>query len=121
MAFELELDALARQLALNSVVLSYQDTQLKLAFLPELDVMLNRELEQQIKTAIEVKLGLSLNIEFISQPVLQVETPHQADVRKQEQARQQVIQHIRQDPVVQQLNSLFAAELIEQSVKKRNA
>lgn len=120
LAFELELDALARQLALNAVVLSYRDDQLKLAFLPELDVMLNRDLEQQIKKAIEVKLGVSLNIEFKSQPRLEVETPQQASERKQEQARLRVIQDIQQDPVVQQLNTLFGAELIQHSVKKRN-
>lgn len=120
LAFELELDALARQFALNSVVQSFRDSQLKLAFSPELEVMLNSDLEQQIKKAIEAKLGLSLNIEFISQPRLNVETPQQAGERKQEQARLRVIEDIQQDPVVQQLNTLFGAELIHQSVKKRN-
>lgn len=121
LAYQLELNAVARQLVLNSVVISWQDNHLKLAFLPELEVMLNQDLEGQIKQAIEGKLGVSLNLVFNSQPVLDAETPQQAYERKQEQARQQVIVDIRQDPVVRQLNTLFGAELIENSVKKTNS
>ena len=119
LAYQLELNAVARQLVLNSVVISWQQNHLKLGFLPELEVMLNQDLEGQIKRAIEAKLGLSLNLVFQSQAVLDAETPQQAFERKQEQARQQVILQIRQDPVVRQLNTLFGAELIEHSVKKK--
>lgn len=121
LAYQLELNAVARQLVLNSVVISWQQNHLKLGFLPELEVMLNQDLEGQIKRAIEAKLGLSLNLVFKSQAALDAETPQQAFERKQEQARQQVILEIRQDPVVRQLNSLFGAELIEQSVKKNHS
>ena len=103
---------------MNSVVKSYADNRLHLVFLPELEVMLKPDIESQIKQAIEHKLGVSLNLEFGSTASLDCETPHQADVRKQEQHRQQVIQSIKQDPVVMQLKTVFGAELIEESVKK---
>lgn len=118
-AFELDLGALARQFALNSIVKSYQDHELKLAFLPELEVMLNADIEKQIKQAVETKLGVSLKLELVSLPTLDVETPQEAGVRKLEQERQTVIQQIHQDPVVIQLKSVFGAELIEPSVKKK--
>jgi hypothetical protein len=120
-AYQLELNAVARQLVLNSVVVSWQKNHLQLGFLPELEVMLNQDLEAQIKRAIEAKLGLSLNLIFKSQPTLDAETPQQAFEREQEQARQQVILQIRQDPVVQQLNALFGAELLEHSVRKNSS
>jgi len=119
-AFELNLKAIARQIVLNTVVNSYTDNTLKLGFLPELEVMLKPEIEKQIKKAVEQQLGVSLKLEFISMSALDVETPHQAEVRRLEQERQAVIQQIHQDGMVQQLKSVFGAELIEQSVRKRN-
>ena len=118
LAHALQLDALAKQVAINSVVQSWQDNQLKLAYLPELEVMIKPEIKQQIKQAITASVGVSLTLEFISVPALDTETPHQAKLRLQEQERQAAIQSIRQDPVVQQLHSVFGAELIEQSVQK---
>lgn len=82
--------------------------------------MLKADIEEQIKQAIERLFGVSLRLEFVSSATLDVETPHQAEIRKLEQERQSVIRAIHQDPVVQQLKSVFGAELIEQSVKKRN-
>ncbi len=119
LAFELDLDALARQLVLNSTVQSSQNNELKLAFLPELEVLLKPQVEQQIKTALESKLGVSLKIEFISQPLLDGETPQAFKQRKQEQERQDVIRQIKVDPVVVKLKTLFGAELIEPSVSKQ--
>jgi len=103
---------------LNSIVESYADQRLQLAFLAELEVMLKPDLERQIKQAIEHKLGVSLSLELHSVPSLAVETPHQASLRKLEQQRQSMIRAIHEDPVVEQLKSVFGAELVENSVKK---
>jgi DNA polymerase-3 subunit gamma/tau len=118
-AFQLKLDAISRQIVLNSVVDSYQDNRLKLSLLPDLEVMLKPDIEKQIKQAIEQQLGVSLNLEFNTVAELDVETPQQADLRMQEQERQAVIRSIRQDSEVQQLEQIFGAKLIENSVKKR--
>ena len=120
LAFELELNAVPRQIVLNCIVESYTDKHLILAFLPELEVMLKPDLERQIKQAIEHKLGVSLNLELKSSATLAVETPHQAEVRKQEEERQSMIRSIRQDALVQQLKTVFSAELVEDSVQKRS-
>ena len=119
MAAELNLDAFARQIVLNSVVTSYDDSLLKLTYLAELDVMLKPEIKLQIKQAIEDKLGVSLSLEFESALRLDSETPQQADTRKQEQDRLDAIREIQQDPVVMQITETFGAELILPSVKKR--
>lgn len=120
LAFELDLNAVSRQFVLNCIVESYTDKHLILAFLPELEVMLKPDLERQIKQAIEHKLGVSLNLELKSSATLAVETPHQAEVRKQEEERQSMIRSIRQDALVQQLKTVFSAELVEDSVQKRS-
>jgi len=120
LAFELELNAVPRQIVLNCIVESYTDKHLILAFLPELEVMLKPDLERQIKQAIEHKLGVSLNLDLKSSATLAVETPHQAEVRKQEEERQSMIRSIRQDALVQQLKTVFSAELVEDSVQKRS-
>lgn len=118
LAHELDLDALAGQVVINCVVNSWQDNQLTLAYLPELELMIKPEIKAQIKRAIETRLGLELKLEFITQERLQAETPQQARVRLLEEERQSAIAAIKQDPVVQKLNSLFGARLIENSVKK---
>lgn len=120
LAFELELDGLARQIVLNSIVHEYTDKRLQLRFLAELQLMIKPDLERQIKQAIEHKLEVSLSLEFQPSPALDCETPHQARLRNLEQERQGVIQAIRQDPVVQQIKAVFGAELVEDSVNKRD-
>jgi len=117
-AHELDLEALPGQVVINCVVQSWQDNHLQLAYLPELELMIKPGVKDQIKQAIESKLGLELKLDFISVPRLDAETPQQAYVRLQQEEHQAAIVAIRQDPVVQKLNSLFGARLIENSVKK---
>ncbi len=118
LAFELQLDAIARQVVLDAVVESYDNDRLALGYPADMNVMLKPGIKEQIKQAIEARLGVSLAIEFNGRQSLEVETPRQADSRKQEELRQAAIRSIRQTPVVQQLNRLFAAELVEASVRK---
>jgi hypothetical protein len=120
-AFDLKLDGIARQFAINSIVKSWADNRLHLAFKPELEVMLKPELEAQIKQAIGQQLGVSLTLELSTQAVLDVETPYEASLRKLEQERQQVMRAIEQDELVQQLKESFGVELVEASVKKQQS
>lgn len=117
-AHQLELDAMAGQLVINCIVHSWQDNELQLAYLPELEVIIKPEIKQQIKQALQTRLGVSLSVEFISVPVLNAETPQQARIRMQQEELQSAIESIRQQPMVQKLHAVFGAELIEQSVKK---
>jgi hypothetical protein len=118
LAHELDLDGLARQLVINCVVKSWQQDHLQLAYLPELELMAKPEIKGQIKQAVESRLGLELKLDFFSVPELDAETPQQAYLRKQEEQRLATIERIKEDPVVQKLNKVFGAVLIENSVKK---
>ncbi len=118
LAFDLPLEGIGRQLALNSIVCSWQNNELVLGHLPELEVLVKPEIEDQIRQALGDRFGVSLKLELTSLPELPVETPQQAGVRRAEAERQTAIAAIRQDPVVQRLHSVFGAELIEDSVRK---
>ena len=121
LAFQLELDGIARQVVLHSVVELYDEQQLRLAFAPELELMLKPDIKNQIKASIERKLSVSLAVEFEARSPLKAETPQKAHQRKQEEDRRQAIVRIRDHNMVQKLNRLFNAQLIEASVKKHNS
>ncbi len=118
LAFELKLEGIAREFAINSIVTLWDQQRLQLQFKAELEVMRNPEIEAQIKQAIEQQLGVKFSLEMSSQDSLAVETPSEARARKLEQQRQQAIHAIRQDEMVQQLQSAFGVELNEASVRK---
>jgi hypothetical protein len=108
------------QVAINTVVAEWRGNRLRLAHLPEYEVMIKPETGQQIRQALQSALGVELTLEFVAQPTLDAETPYQAHLRHEAEARQQAISAIRQDPTVQQLRAVFGAELIENTVKKLN-
>jgi len=109
---------MARQVALNCIVAEYRDQRLELALLPEMELLLKPEISEAIRQAIEAKLGVSLSLEIRTQPELPCETPAQALQRREAEQRRQVIEAIREDPVVRELQRTFGAELIEDSVRK---
>jgi DNA polymerase-3 subunit gamma/tau len=118
LAPELGLDGMARQVALNCIVTDYADQRLELALLPEMELLLKPEIRDSIRQAIGEKLGVSLSLEIRTQPELPCETPAQALQRLENEQRRQVIEAIREDPVVRELQQVFGAELIEDSVRK---
>ncbi len=103
---------------MNSVVDSFSDTQLCLKLPPELKRLSNQTIEQEIRQAIQAKLGVSCKLDLAEQAQLEVETPHQAMVRQQEEHRQHAIGEIRQCNVVKKLHQAFGVELVESSVRK---
>jgi len=109
---------MAREVALNSIVASYADGRLELGLLPEMELMLKPEIGEGIRKAIEAQLGVSLQLEFRSLDRLPCETPSQAARREAEQQRRAVIEEIRRDPVVLELERYFGARLDESSVRK---
>jgi len=118
LAPRLKLDSLARQVVLNSVVTEYADGKLQLALLPEMEWLVKPEIRDAICAAIEAELGVSLDLDIRSRDALPWETPEQAGRRQAEQRRQRVIEAIRQDPVVNELQRRFDAELVETSVRE---
>lgn len=120
LAFELGLQGLAQEIAINSIVESYDQNHLCLKLEPEILELANATIRNEITQAIESKLGVSLSVDLLAQDKLTVETPQQARIRAQEEHRRAAIDAIRQEAVVQKLHQAFGAELVESSVTKRD-
>jgi len=120
LAFELGLQGLAQEIAINSIVESYDQNHLCLKLEPEILELANATIRDEITQAIESKLGVSLSVDLLAQDKLTVETPQQARIRAQEEHRRAAIDAIRQEAVVQKLHQAFGAELVESSVTKRD-
>jgi len=120
-ADELGLQGLAQEIVLNSTLESLQQDYLCLNLTGELLEFVNPTIEEEIRQAVEIKLGVSLKLEFLAQDELDVETPRQFKLRTQQDRRQVIIEAIRLDDTVKKLNDAFGAELIESSVRKINA
>ena len=118
LAYELGLQGLAQEIAINSIVESYERNHLCLKLQPEILELVNATIRDEITQAIASKLGVSLKLELRARDQLEVETPQQARIREQEEQRQAAIEAIRQEHIVRKLRQAFGAELVESSVKK---
>ena len=118
LAFNLGLQGLAQEIAVNSVVDAYDGNVMRLLMTPELKNLVNPGLETEIQQAIEAKLTVSCRLELLTQAELNVETPQQARVRELEEDRQRAIGEIRENEIVKKLGRAFGAELDESTVRK---
>lgn len=118
LAYELGLQGLAQEIAINSIVESYGQNHLCLILQPEILELVNATIRGEITQAIASKLGVSLKLDLRAQDQLEVETPQQARIRELEEQRQAAIDAIRQEDIVRKLHQAFGAELVESSVKK---
>lgn len=112
------MQGLAQEIAVNSVVESFEPDRLCLKMTTEMKELVNPTREVEIQQAIESKLGVSCKLELVSQPQIDVETPYQARIREQEEHRQSAIELIKQSDTVKKFNRAFGAELVEASVRK---
>lgn len=112
------MQGLAQEIAVNSVVESFESNCLRLNLGAELKEIVNSAIEWEIQQAVEKKLNVSCKLELIGQSKLACETPYEARVRQQEEHRQAAISVIRESEVVVKLNRAFGAELVESSVRK---
>jgi DNA polymerase-3 subunit gamma/tau len=117
-ACELGLRGLALEIAMNSTLETLQDDYICLNLTREILELVNPAIEDEIRQAIEIKLGVSLNLELLAQDVLEVETPQQYKQRELQDQKKTTIEEIRQDRIVKKLNDAFGAVLIESSVIK---
>jgi DNA polymerase-3 subunit gamma/tau len=117
-ACELGLQGLAQEIALNSTLESLQQDYLCLNLSNELLDLVNPTIEDEIRQAVENKLGVSLKLEMLALDELEMETPQQFKQRVQQDHKLATIEAIKQDEVVKKLNDAFGAELIEASVTK---
>lgn len=117
-ASELGLQGLALEIALNSTLETLQEDYICLNLSREILDLVNPAIEDEIRQAIEIKLGVSLKLELLAQDELEVETPQQYKQRALRDQKQVTIEAIRQDRIVKKLKDTFGAELIESSVRK---
>ncbi|MDX8399346.1 MAG: DNA polymerase III subunit gamma/tau C-terminal domain-containing protein, partial [Gallionellaceae bacterium] len=118
LAYDLGLQGLAQEIAVNSIVDSFESNHLRLKLSPELRELVNTGIEKEIRQAVQSKLNVSCKLEIIAEARLSSETPYQARVRVQEELRQAAIVAIRQSETVKKLNRAFGAELVESTVRK---
>ena len=119
-AGELGLHGLALEIALNSTLETLQEDYICLNLTREILELVNPAIEDEIRQAIEIKLGVSLKLELLAQDEPEVETPQQYKQRALQDQKQATIEEIRQDRIVKKLNDAFGAELVESSVRKIN-
>jgi DNA polymerase-3 subunit gamma/tau len=117
-AYELGLIGLAQEIAVNSTLETIHQNHLRLNLTADMHKLANPLIEDEIRQAIETKLGVSLKLDLHTQDSLQVETPHLYKQRRQREQRQTAIEKIRQDGIVRKLGDAFGAELDESSVRK---
>ncbi len=118
LAYDLGLQGLSQEIAVNSVVDSFESNHLCLKLTPELREIVSPAIEQEIRQALESKLDVSCKLEFLAQSKLENETPYEAKNRIKEAHRQAAISVIKESDVVIKLNRAFGTELVESSVRK---
>jgi len=121
MAYDLGLQGLAQEIAVNSTLDKPGDHKFRLSLNPEIFKLANSQIEDEIRQAIASKLGVSLKLELLAQDQLLVETPRQFLQRRLHEQRLAAIDEIKQDSTVRKLSDAFGAELVESSVKKIDA
>jgi hypothetical protein len=118
LAYELGLQGLAQEIAVNSTLDQLDESHFYLNLNAEILKLSDPLIEDEIRQAIASKLGVSLNIELRAQDQLQVETPRLFLQRRLQEQREAVIEEIKQDSIVRKLGDAFDAELIVSSVRK---
>jgi len=117
-AYDLGLQGLAQEIAVNSTLDRVDEHNFRLSLNSEIFKLANSQIEDEIRQAIASKLGVSLKLELLAQDQLSVETPQLFLQRRLREQRLAVIDEIKQDSTVRKLGSAFGAELVESSVRK---
>ena len=118
LAYELGLQGLAQEIAVNSTLYQADEFHFHLNLNPEILKLADPLIEDEIRQAITAKLGVSLNLELRAQDQLEVETPRLFLQRRLQEQREAVIEEIKRDSIVRKLGDAFDAELIVSSVRK---
>jgi len=117
-AYDLGLQGLAKEIAVNSTLDRLGEHKFRLSLNPEIFKLADSQIEDEIRQAIASKLGVSLKLELLAQDQLLVETPRLFLQRRLQERRLAVIDEIERDSTVRKLSDAFGAELVESSVRK---
>lgn len=120
LAYDLGLQGLAQEIAVNSTLDKLDDHKIRLSLNAEIFKLADSQIEDEIRQAIASKLGVSLKLELLAQDQLLVETPRLFLQRRLQERRLAAIDEIKQDITVRKLSDAFGAELVESSVRSIN-
>jgi hypothetical protein len=118
LAYQLGLSGLSQEIVANSHFDSFRDGDLRLALLPEIHELVTDVIKAEIRQALEQKLEVSLQLDFVAVESQSGQTPLQAKELRQQHERLAAIDAIRAEKTVKKLQTAFAAELDEASVVK---
>ena len=118
LAYDLGLEGLAQEIAVNSTLDQLAEQRIRLNVSPLIYKLVTAPIEEEIRQAISAKLGVSLKLEFLTQDQLPNETPHLCLQRRLKEQREAIIEEIKNDELVRKLNRAFGAELVETSVTR---
>ena len=116
--YELGMGGLAQEILANSVLVSREEHHIRLLLQPEILELASDQIRNEIKAALEQKLGVSLQLILTAAVELERATPQQDKTAREERERQDAIAAIREDKVVRKLGQALAVELDETSVVK---
>lgn len=117
LAYDLGLQGLAQEIAVNSTLDRLDDHRIRLSLNSEIFKLADSQIEDEIRQAIASKLGVSLKLELVAQDQLLVETPQLFLQRRLQERRLAAIDEIKWDSTVRKLGDAFGAELVESSVR----
>ena len=118
LAYELGLQGLAQEIAVNSTLDQADEFHFRLNLNTEILKLADPQIEDEIRQAMTAKLGVSLNLELRAQDQLQVETPRLFLQRQLQEQRETIIEEIKRDSIVRKLGDAFNAKLVVSSVRK---
>lgn len=116
---ELNLSALAHQLAENSALVKCEQQSVYLSLSPELGHLATDNSKQKLQKALSKKLGQDLKLVFADADITVEAGPTLAVERAEQQAvkQQQAVESIHNDPTVEIIKNTFNARIIENSIK----
>ena len=117
MAYDLGLQGLAQEIAVNSVIETIDNDRLRLGIAPELLKLVHPSIEKEIQRAVELALGRPCRVEMVDRVGKPAETPTQTRAREFEARRQNAIEMIKKNQRVKKLQQAFDMELVESSVR----
>ena len=120
-AYQLPLEALAREIAVNGAVRSKQNDQLELVLPKTLFDLADGAMQLQISDALNQFLGVSYKLRLFADDESPLETPMQAKERRYQADREAAIAAIRSTELVRTLGQRFGAELDESTVQPLNS
>ncbi|MBL7003042.1 MAG: hypothetical protein ISR69_03315 [Gammaproteobacteria bacterium] len=117
-AYQLKLSGIAKEVAVNSLLLEKTESKIKLLVGSQMQPMTNEQIKQDIEKSINdfYQTSMSLDLSFTS--VLQAETPAIYHQRMLDEARMDFIKDLSESDIGQAIKNSFNAVLLEHTVKK---